>query len=182
MEEKKGNMLLFSILVLLMIVAIVIVIINPNKIEKTAETHKEIGESTILNQNEVNISKLNEQEEERVSMQEGGTFCKIGNQILFYEGSNKSIYLYNLDEKKINKVVTLQYEVNKMYFDGENIYYVPYYYSGKGIYKVDLQGNVKKIYEGASLQLLLTENEIYFVKQIGYDDFNQNPQEIGRAS
>ena len=176
MEEKKGNMLLFGILVLLMIIAIVIVIINPNKIKKTEETHKEIEESKILNQSEVNINKLNEQEEEKVSMQEGGVFCKIGNQIVFYEDTNKSIYLHNLDENKTDKIATLQYEVNKMYFDGENIYYIPDYYSGKGIYKIDLQGNIKKIYEGASLQLLITENEIYFVRQIGYDDFNQNPQ------
>jgi hypothetical protein len=63
-----------------------------------------------------------------------------------------------------------------MYFDGENIYYVPYYYQAKGIYKIDLQGNVKKIYNGASLQLWITESEIYFVNQIGYDDLNQNPQ------
>lgn len=176
MEEKKGNMLLFGILVLLMIIAIVIVIINPNKIKKTEEAHKEIEESTILNQSEININKLNEQEEEKVSMQEGGSFCKIGNQIVFYEDTNKSIYLHKLDENKTNKIATLQYQVNKMYFDGENIYYVPYYYSGKGIYKIDLQGNIKKIYEGASLQLLITESEIYFVRQIGYDDFNQNPQ------
>lgn len=176
MEEKKGNMLLFGILVLLMIIAIVIVIINPNKIKKTEETHKEIEESKILNQSEININKLNEQEEEKVSMQEGGVFCKIGNQIVFYEDTNKSIYLHNLDENKTDKIATLQYEVNKMYFDGENIYYIPDYYSGKGIYKIDLQGNIKKIYEGASLQLLITENEIYFVRQIGYDDFNQNPQ------
>lgn len=176
MEEKKGNMVLFGILVLLMIIAIVIVIINPNKIKKTEETHKEIEKSTILNQSEIDINKLNEQEEEKVSMQEGGNFCKIGNQIVFYEDTNKSIYLHKLDENKTDKLVTLQYQLNKMYFDGENIYYIPYYYSGKGIYKIDLQGNIKKIYEGASLQLLITENEIYFVRQIGYDDFNQNPQ------
>lgn len=176
MEEKKGNMVLLGILVLLMIIAIVIVIINPNKIKKTEETHKEIEKSTILNQSEIDINKLNEQEEEKVSMQEGGNFCKIGNQIVFYEDTNKSIYLHKLDENKTDKLVTLQYQLNKMYFDGENIYYIPYYYSGKGIYKIDLQGNIKKIYEGASLQLLITENEIYFVRQIGYDDFNQNPQ------
>lgn len=176
MEEKKGNIVLFSILVLLMIVAIAIVIVNPNKIEKTPEMHEEIQENQIDNKNEININQINEQEERKVSMQDGGNFCKIGSQIIFYEDRNKTIYLHDLNESKTSKLVTLQHDLNKMYFDGQNIYYIPSYYSAKGIYKIDLQGNIQKIYEGTSLQLLITENEIYFVKQIGYDDFNHNPQ------
>ena len=176
MEEKKGNIVLFSILVLLMIVAIAIVIVNPNKIEKTPEMHEEIQENQIDNKNEININQINEQEERKVSMQDGANFCKIGSQIIFYEDRNKTIYLHDLNESKTSKLVTLQHDLNKMYFDGQNVYYIPSYYSAKGIYKIDLQGNIQKIYEGTSLQLLITENEIYFVKQIGYDDFNHNPQ------
>ena len=33
-----------------------------------------------------------------------------------------------------------------------------------------------QIYNGASLRLWLTENEIYFIDQIGFDDINQTPQ------
>ena len=45
---------------------------------------------------------------------------------------------------------------------------MPNHYTGQGIYKIDLQGNVKQIYEGESLQLWLTEDKIYFVKQNGF--------------
>lgn len=177
MEEKRGNIILGIILAILMIIAIVIVIINPNKTQKTAETTKNIQEeSNIENKLNKNIEKINAEEEKGVSMHVGGTFCKIENQIVFYEDVNKSIYLYNLNENKTSKIATLENGANKIYFDGENIYFVPHYYSGKGIYKVDLQGTITKISENSSLQLWLTEDKIYFVKQIGYDDFNQNPQ------
>lgn len=176
MEDKKGNIILFVILTVLIIIAIVIVIANPNKVEKTAEISQKIEEDSNKNQEEINLSKINEQEEKEISMQTGGTFCKIDNKIVFYEDKNKTIYLYNIESNEINKVVTLNNSMNKMYFDGENIYYIPSYYSAKGIYKIDLKGNITKIYDGASLQLWITENEIYFVNQIGYDDFNNNPQ------
>lgn len=176
MEEKRGNLVLVSVLAILIIIAVVIVIINPNKIENTIETSQGIKENSIGNQEKINLEEINQKEEKELSMQTGGTFCKIGNQIAFYEDSNKSIYIYNIEQNAVNKVTTLEYKINKIYFDGENIYFIPNYYSKKGIYKVDLQGNVKKIHEGSSLQLWLTENEIYFVNQIGYDEFNQNPQ------
>lgn len=177
MEEKRGNIILGIILAILMIIAIVIVIINPNKTQKIAETTQNIQEdSNIENQLNNNIEKINAEEEKEVSMHIGGTFCKIENQIVFYKDVNKSIYLYNLNDNKTTKIATLENGANKIYFDGENIYFLPYYYSGKGIYKVDLQGTITKISENSSLQLWITEDEIYFVKQIGYDDFNQNPQ------
>lgn len=176
MEEKKGNIILFGVLIILMIIAIAIVIINPNKIENTAEISPKTEESSNINQEEINLSKINEQEEKELSMQKGGNFCKINNQIVFYEDTNKTIYLYNVENGEIKKVVTLENSMNKMYFDGQNIYYIPSYYSAKGIYKIDLQGNITKIYDGASLQLWITENEIYFANQIGYDEFNNNPQ------
>lgn len=176
MEDKRKNIIFFCIMGILMIVAITIVIINPNKIEKTVEIHKETENNQEEDKKGINIMEINEQEERKLSMQTGGTFCKIGNQIIFYEDKNKTIYIHNLDENITNKLVTLEHDINKMYFDGENIYYIPSYYSTKGIYKVDLQGNIQKIYEDTSLQLLITEHEIYFVKQIGYDEINQNPQ------
>ena len=159
-----------------MAIAILIVIINPNKLHKIEENYIEIEEDKNMTQEKEDINVINEQEEKVQSMQKGGKFCKIGNQIIFYEDESKIIYLCNLEENKTKQIIKLEYDINKMYFDGENIYYIPYYYMDKGIYKVDLQGNIQKIYEGASLQLLITEDEIYFIKQIGYDDLNQNPQ------
>ncbi len=172
MKEQKINILLAIILVILMIIAITIVIINPNKSAKTLENIPKIEEDTNYIEEKYVIHK----EEKNISMQDGGVFCKIENQIVFYEEKNKTIYLYSINENKINKIATIDNELNKMYFDGENIYYIPDYYSEKGIYKIDLKGNISKICEEASLQLMLTDNEIYFVKQIGYDDFNKNPQ------
>lgn len=174
MEEKNGNILLVIILFILMIIAIAIVIINPNKLEETVEVGKNINEE--INKTDKNSNKENEQEEKRFSMQQGGTFCKINNKIVYYEEKNKTIYLYNTENSEIKKIATLDYILNKIYFDGENIYSLPNYYSQKGIYKINLDGEITKIYEGASLQLYITDNEIYFVNQIGYDDFNKNPQ------
>ncbi len=176
MEEKKGNIILGIILTFLMIIAIVIVIVNPNKEEKTSEISQKIEEDSDNSKENTYSNKSNEQEEKEVSMQKGNTFCKIDNKIVFYEDQSKTIYLYNIENDEINKIIKLDNSVNKMYFDGENIYYIPSYYSAKGIYKIDLQGNIVQIYDGASLQLWITENEIYFVKQIGYDEFNNNPQ------
>ena len=176
MEEKKGNIILGIILTFLMIIAIVIVIVNPNKVEKTSEISQKIEEDTDNSKENTYSNKSNEQEEKEVSMQKGSTFCKIDNKIVFYEDQSKTIYLYNIENDEISKIIKLDNSVNKMYFDGENIYYIPSYYSTKGIYKIDLQGNIVQIYDGASLQLWITENEIYFVKQIGYDEFNNNPQ------
>lgn len=174
MEDTKTNAVLSIVLAILIIIAIVIVIINPNKVENIVETNKQVEENSTVQ--EENNNEINEQEEKIVSMQEGGTLCKIGNNIVFYEDANKTIYKYDITENKAEKILTVEHEINKVYYDGENIYYIPSYHSAKGIYKVDLQGNVQKINDNASLQLLITENKIYFVQQIGYDDFNHNPQ------
>lgn len=176
MEEKKGNIVLGIILVILMIIAIVIVIKNPNKIETTAEVTTNKQNETNISKEPSNSEKINKQEEKEISMQEGGTFCKIENQIVFYNEANKSIYLYNTNENKTNKLATLENSIDKIYFDGQNVFCIPNYYKGKGIYKVDLSGNIQKIYEDSTLQLWITEDKIYFVKQIGYDSYNQNPQ------
>ena len=176
MEDKKGNIILGIILAVLMIIAIFIVIKNPNKTETTAETTPTNIQEEANIENKINIDEINKKEEKETSMQIGGTFCKIDNQVVFYKDINKSIYLYNIAENKTSKLATLKNGANKIYFDGENIYCIPSYYMGKGIYKIDLQGNVDKIYEGASLQLWIDEDKIYFVKQIGYDEINGNPQ------
>ncbi len=187
MEDKKGNIVLGIILAILMIVAVVIVIKNPNKTDKIIETVSEnkqeetnaedkTSNTQEQNTSEQNIKDINKQEEKETSMQVGGTFCKIENQAVFYEDTNQTIYLYNVNENKTSKLATLENKAKTIYFDGENVYYIPDYYSGKGIYKIDLKGNIEKINEGSSLQLWLTEDKIYFVKQIGYDEINGNPQ------
>lgn len=177
MEEKNGNLVLGIILIILMMIAIVIVIVNPNKIKKTDQIAKNIqGESNAQGKLENNKKQINDEEEKNASMSKGEKFCKVDNKIIFYEDINKSIYLYDVDENKINKIATVENSIDKMYFDGEYIYYLPSYYRGKGIYKIDLQGKIEKIYEGSSLQLCISEDKIYFVKQIGYDQINGNPQ------
>lgn len=179
MEDKKSNIILGIILTILMIIAIAIVIINPNKVETvnyaTNQDENNSEKTAILNSNKANNEKL-EKEEKQISMQQGKTFCKIGTTAVFYEEENKSIYTYNTDEKTTKKLAEVPNGAEKIYFDGENIYTIPSYYNGKGIYKIDLSGTVTKIYEGSSLQLWITDNKIYFVNQIGYDSINQNPQ------
>ena len=179
MEDKKSNIILGIILTILMIIAIAIVIINPNKVETvnyaTNQDENNSEKTAILNSNKANNEKL-EKEEKQISMQQGETFCKIRTTAVFYEEENKSIYTYNTDEKTTKKLAEVPNGAEKIYFDGENIYTIPSYYDGKGIYKIDLSGTVTKIYEGSSLQLWITDNKIYFVNQIGYDSINQNPQ------
>ncbi len=179
MEDKKSNIILGIILTILMIIAIAIVIINPNKVETvnyaTNQDENNSEKTAILNSNKANNEKL-EKEEKQISMQQGKTFCKIGTTAVFYEEENNSIYTYNTDEKTTKKLAEVPNGAEKIYFDGENIYTIPSYYDGKGIYKIDLSGTVTKIYEGSSLQLWITDNKIYFVNQIGYDSINQNPQ------
>ena len=179
MDNKKGNIILGIILAILMVIAIAIVIINPNKVETvnyaTNQDENNSEKTAILNSNKANNEKL-EKEEKQISMQQGETFCKIGTTAVFYEEENKSIYTYNTDEKTTKKLAEVPNGAEKIYFDGENIYTIPSYYKGKGIYKIDLSGTVTKIYEGSSLQLWITDNKIYFVNQIGYDSINQNPQ------
>lgn len=179
MDNKKGNIILGIILAILMVIAIAIVIINPNKVETVNYAkEKEDGNSestSLINTNKVNNEEL-EKEEKQISMQKGGDFCKIGTTAVFYEEENNSIYTYNTEEKTTKKIAEVPNGAEKIYFDGENIYSIPSYYKGKGIYKIDLNGTVTKIYEGSSLQLWLTDNKIYFVNQIGYDTINQNPQ------
>ena len=182
MGDKKGNIILGIILAILMIIAIVIVIINPNKVE-TVNYEASQTNDNLQNENNTIISNINtanneelEKEEKQTSMQKGGTFCKIGTTAVFYEEQNNSIYTSNTEENTTKKIAELPDGAEKIYFDGENIYAIPYYYRGKGIYKIDLEGNITKIYEGASLQIWITENKIYFVNQIGYDSINQNPQ------
>ena len=180
MDDRKGNMILGIILAILMVIAIVIVIINPNKVETV---NYDIEKN---NQQENNITSLSEkqavseeelQKEEKLnSMQVGGKFCKIGNTAVFYEEKNKSVYTYNIENNTTNKIATLTTGAEKIYFDGENIYAIPAYQSGKGIYKIDLTGKIQKINNDSSLQLWITDDKIYFVKQIGYDTINQNPQ------
>ena len=178
MDDKKGNIILGIILAILMIIAIAIVIINPNKVE-TVNYAKEQGntnsEEVTANTNKTNNEEL-EKEERQKSMQEGKTFCKIGKTGVIYEDKNKSIYVYNVEDGTTKKLAQLPNGASKIYFDGENIFAIPDYYSGKGIYKIDLEGNVTKIYDGSSLQLWITDEKVYFVNQIGYDTINQNPQ------
>ena len=182
MGDKKGNIILGIILAILMIIAIVIVIINPNKVEtvnyeasQTNDNLQNENNTIISNTNTANNEEL-EKEEKQTSMQKGGTFCKIGTTAVFYEEQNNSIYTSNTEENTTKKIAELPDGAEKIYFDGENIFAIPDYYSGKGIYKIDLEGNVTKIYDGSSLQLWITDEKVYFVNQIGYDTINQNPQ------
>lgn len=181
MKTKIGNLILGIILAILMIIAVAIVIINPNKINKI---NQEETQNQILGEQKENSELITqpisneelEKEEKEAGMQAGKTFCKVGKIVVFYEDENKSIYTKNIEENTTKKIVELPDGADKIYFDGEYIYAIPYYYRGKGVYKIDLNGNTTKIYENATLQLWLTESKIYFVNQIGFDDINQNPQ------
>lgn len=114
--------------------------------------------------------------EAEYSMHTGDAFVKIGDYIGYINKLDNSTQIINIKEGIAIKANTPERGLEKLYFDGENMYGVPNHYSGKGIYKIDLQGNVTKIYEGECVQLWLTDDRIYFVKQDGFDEINQTPQ------
>lgn len=161
--------------------------ISKYKVEKMDVQNIKAQKKSEINQDEKqsNVSakvldlKFSEEDlkfEKEHAMHSGKRLLKVGNTIIYSGLYNKKIYKVDLDTQKISILCECEDDPNVTYFDGEYVYYMPYYYSGKGIYKVDMQGNTQKIYDGASLKLWITEDKIYFVEQIGFDDMNQNPQ------
>lgn len=177
MKEKRTEIILSIILFILLIIALVMTIINPQKTKDTSSIEKQqnIEKEEVANNSNKN-TETNKLEEKTKSMQSGNTFCKIEGTIIYYQDSDKGIYIQKENDNQFTKLATIENGLEKMYFDGTSIYYMPNYYNDKGIYKVDLQGNTQKISENSSLQLYITDDKIYFVKQIGYDDYNKNPQ------
>jgi hypothetical protein len=158
--------------------AIIIIIVLIQLIIFKTGTEVNISESNSTNTliEDVKISEEQKLENEKTySMQTGSSFAKIGN-IIIYNNSTDNIFKYDCNEKKLDLLYTMEDGVNKLYFDGEYVYAMPNYYRGKGIYKIDLQGNAEKIYDGASIQLWLTDDKIYFTDQVGYDRINGTPQ------
>lgn len=158
------------------ICAIIIIIIIIIAFQSAKIFNKDNAEKIEFSNEEPNNNENSLELEKNFSMQTGERFAKIGDTIIFSTFFDKSVYKYDLNSKTLTNLCELEDGVLHLYFDGEYIYAMPYYYMGKGIYKIDLEGNVEKIYDGASLQLWITDNEIYFVDQIGFDDINQLPQ------
>ena len=110
-------------------------------------------------------------------MTNGEVFVKWGNLIIYYDDYNYSLDVFNIDTKEAKRLYKTEVGINKLYFDGSYIYAMPSYYSSKkGVYRIDLLGNISKIYDTTLIQLWLTDNKIYFVDQIGFDEINQTPQ------
>lgn len=169
-KSKRNKLKIISIIlgVFLLIALGIFIYKNKNRnIEKTEETEQE---------EQSQMQEPQEKEEVIYSMTNGDDFVKIDNIIAYLNPLNINyLNIFNIETGEAIVVDTPKL-LSKIYFDGENIYGVPDHYRGKGIYKIDLQGNVKQIYEGESAQLWLTEDKIYFVKQDGFDEINQMPQ------
>ncbi|WP_242824906.1 MAG: DUF5050 domain-containing protein [Candidatus Dehalobacter alkaniphilus] len=114
-------------------------------------------------------------DEKSDSMHKGGFFAKNGNILIYYAEPQDGIYRVDTAKNTVQRLVKTD-SVQKLYFDGTYVYYMPYYYRGRGIYRVDLEGNTEKICANSSLQLWLTDDKIYFTDQIGFDDINQTPR------
>ncbi len=114
-------------------------------------------------------------DEKSDSMHSGKFFAKNDNILIYYAELQDGIYMVDTAKNTVRRLVKT-HSVHKLYFDGTYVYYMPYYYLGRGIYRVDLKGNTEKICTNSSLQLWLTEDKIYFTDQIGFDDINQTPR------
>lgn len=178
MKKTKPELILAIILGILLIIMVIVLMVKPKSNKDVIQTGAEMTTSEqgqTSKQKEI-IQKSREEELKNASMHSGKVLCQIGEQIIYYKDTNKTIYQFKEGETQGKKLATLKTGAEKIYFDGESVYAIPSYYSGKGIYRIDLAGKVTTIYSGAALQLWLTQDSIYFVKQIGYDTINQNPQ------
>lgn len=132
-------------------------------------------DTTIPNEDTVTTAPfITVSDEKDYSMHSGELFAKNGN-ILIYADKQSGIYMVDT-ETNTSKLLVKCNSVQKLYFDGTYIYYMPYYYMGRGIYRANLEGKVEKICLNSSIQLWVTNDKIYFTDQIGFDDINQTPQ------
>ena len=165
---KKYKEILIALIIILIVVLGQVIHMNIGNSD-----NKQNIEEKDKTESKIEIETFDEEVE--ISMHDGENFAKIGNKVICAD-YDKSIYMFDLETRTGKKLCSLEDGINRMYFDGEYVYAMPSYYRGKGIYKIDLLGNVKKIYDGASIQLWITDNSIYFVDQIGYDQINGTPQ------
>ncbi len=169
---KKYKEIIIAIAIIVIIILIQIIIFR---------TRTDVNTNNINNSTNTLLENVEENEEKELenekaySMQNGGKFAKIGD-IIIYNNSTDKIYKYDCKSEKLDLLYTMEDGVDELYFDGDYVYVMPNYYRGKGIYKIDLQGNAEKIYGGASIQLWITDDKIYFTDQIGYDRINGTPQ------
>ena len=113
-------------------------------------------------------------DEKRNSMQSGGLFAKNGN-VLIYVGDTGNIYMVDTKTNE-NRLLVKCLRPERLYFDGTYVYYMPSYQIERGIFRVSLKGESKKISPNSSIQLWLTDDKIYFTDQIGFDEMNRTPQ------
>ena len=168
---KKYKEIIIAIAIIIIIVLIQIIIF---KTGTDVNTNVSNSTNTLLEDIKEDEDKKLENEK-TYSMQTGSRFAKIED-IIIYNNSTDNIFKYDCKTERLDLLYTMEDGVDKFYFDGEYVYAMPNYYRGKGIYKIDLQGNAEKIYNGASIQLWLTDDKIYFTDQIGYDRINGTPQ------
>ena len=168
---KRFKEFIIALVIIIIIVLIQLIIFKTGTEVNTNESN---STNTLLEDVKISVEQKLENEK-TYSMQTGSSFAKIGN-IIIYNNSTDNIFKYDCKEEKLDLLYTMEDGVNKLYFDGEYVYAMPNYYRGKGIYRIDLQGNAEKIYDGASIQLCLTADKIYFTDQVGYDRINGTPQ------
>ena len=167
-RNKRDKITIIIILIIIVLIALgIFALKNRSQNQKTGEADQK---------EQIQMQEPQEKEEVKYSMTKGDDFVKIDNIIAYLNPLNVNyLNIFNIETSEAIVVETPK-ALSKIYFDGENIYGVPNHYTGKGIYKIDLQGNVTQIYDGESAQLWITENKIYFVKQDGFDQINQIPQ------
>ncbi len=174
MPRIKAEIVLSAILVILIIVMCFVIIFKGK--DKTVENMQVASSAeNNLGTTQKEDERIIEEEKEKSKML-GNLVCKYDEKIIYADDTENSIYYFDMQNKEGRKIIDLETSIDKMYFDGENIYYFPIYGKGNGIYKIDLKGNIEKIFNGITLQMCIYEDKIYYVNQIGYDSINNNPQ------
>lgn len=107
------------------------------------------------------------------SLTRGGRLAKYNNIIVYIGEASGHIFMQDLESEQIKELS--KDRPDSIYFDGEWIFY-SLNWEGKGIYRLGLDGSVKKLSEDHTLQICIYDNELYYTKQIGFDSINGTPQ------
>lgn len=117
------------------------------------------------------VNKYTSDDEE--SLTRGSRLAKYNNIIVYIGEVSGHIFTQDLESKQIKELS--KDRPDSIYFDGEWIFY-SLNWKGKGIYRLGLDGSVKKLSEDYALQMCIYKNELYYTKQIGFDNTNGTPQ------
>lgn len=141
---------------------------------------KSLDTAADVQNRETTVDKPNEEiapneytEDDELSLNKGGRLVKYNDIIVYIGEATGHIFMQDLKSQEITEISEDRPE--SLYFDGKWVFY-SVKGDKKGIYRLELDGTVKKISEDYSLQMCIYKDKLYYTRQIGYDPINWTPQ------